>query len=88
MGRPTKAEKIAASTPINQRALLTRSMAADYLSLSVPTLKSYEDSGDLKGIPIGTGKEKRYRRSDLDDLIDRVAERRTNQDKVKESFRR
>jgi hypothetical protein len=83
MSKQTKAEKQAASAPINQRALLTRRMAADYLSIGLPLFDQYRASGDIKGIPIASGKEERYRRSDLDDLIEAMASRSTNIDRVK-----
>ena len=69
--------------PINQRALLTRKDAAAYLSISYTTFLAYEASGDVKGIKIGTGKEKRYRRSDLDTLIDKMEQGETNIDRTK-----
>ncbi|QDT07966.1 hypothetical protein K227x_63960 [Rubripirellula lacrimiformis] len=79
----TKAERIAAATPINQRALLTRPMACDYLSVSLNTFKGYESVKDIVGIPIGTGVEKRYRRCDLDDLIEAMATQSTKLDRLK-----
>ena len=69
--------------PINQRALLTRKDAAAYLSISYTTFLAYEASGDVKGIKIGTGKEKRYRRSDLDTLIHKMEQGETNIDRTK-----
>lgn len=83
MARTTTADRVARATPINQRVLLTRQMAADYLSISVTTFRQFEASGDLKGIPIGAGKEKRYRRSDLDELVEKIADQTTNIDKAK-----
>lgn len=59
-------------TPVDERLLLTRQMAADYLSISLTTFKTFELSGDVKGFPFGSGKEKRYRRTDLDQLADRI----------------
>lgn len=79
----TKAERIAERTPINQRALLNRAMAADYLSVSETFFRSLESSKDVQGIPIGTGKERRYRRADLDELIEKMAAGQLNIDKVK-----
>jgi hypothetical protein len=83
MSRQTKADRIASSAPINHRALLTRKMAADYLSIGLPLFDQYQASGDIKGIPIASGKEKRYRRSDLDELIEAMAAGTTNIDRVK-----
>jgi hypothetical protein len=83
MSKQTKAERMASSAPINQRALLTRKMAADYLSIGLPLFDQYQASGDIKGIPIASGKEKRYRRSDLDDLIEAIADQSTNIDRTK-----
>lgn len=83
MNKRTKAERIAASAPINQRALLTRAMAADYLSIGQSMFRAFEASGDIVGLPIGTGKEKRYRRMDLDALIEAIADGNTKIDQVK-----
>ena len=43
----------------------------------------FESMGDIKGIPIGTGRELRFRRRDLDALIDAMAERNTKLDQRK-----
>jgi hypothetical protein len=83
MVRTTVADRLARAAPINQRALLSRQMAADYLSIGNTMFRQFEASGDIKGIEIGSGKEKRYRRSDLDDLVERIADKTTNIDKVK-----
>jgi excisionase family DNA binding protein len=69
--------------PINQRALLTRRDAAAYLSVSYTLFRSFEASGDIKGIKIGTGRESRYRRSDLDEFIERLAAGELNIDRTK-----
>ena len=74
-----------AATPINERALLTRQMAADYMSISYDLFIRYERSGDIKGMAISSGREKRYRRRDVDALIDAVAEGTTNIDKAKKA---
>ncbi len=71
------------SVPFNQRALLGRRDAADYLSISYTMFKAFEASGDIKGIKIGTGRECRYRRSDLDNLIDRLELQDTQVDRTK-----
>jgi excisionase family DNA binding protein len=70
-------------TPINQRAALTREMACDYLSIGRSTFRTYESSGDIKGFAIGNGREKRFKRTDLDDLIERIAAQDTNIDRAK-----
>ncbi|TWU22491.1 Helix-turn-helix domain protein [Novipirellula galeiformis] len=79
----TKAERIARATPIDQRLWLTRRMAADYLSVSNDTIIRFESTGDLKGIPIGSGREKRYKRVDLEELAERIEAQQTNIDRVK-----
>lgn len=85
MGKLTKAQRVAASAPIDQRALLTRRMACDYLSLSATSFTSYEKTKDIVGIPIGSGAEKRYRRRDLDSLIEAMASQSTRLDQLKSS---
>lgn len=87
MRKATKAERIASATPIDQRALLTRQMSCDYLSVSEGTFKSYESMGDIKGIPIASGLRLRFRRSDLDALIDAMANQSTNFDRKKQPCR-
>ena len=69
--------------PINERAVLTRAMACDYLSIGKSLFRSYEASGDVKGFAIGSGREMRFRRADLDDLIERIASGETNIDRTK-----
>lgn len=81
----TRAKQV---TPINERAALTRAMACDYLSIGKSTLRSYECSGDIKGFAIGAGREVRFKRSDLDDLIERIADQDTNIDRAKRSATR
>ena len=66
------------TVPFNQRALLNRRDAAEYLSVSYNTFRTFEASGDIKGIKFGSGRESRYRRSDLDSLIDRLESGDTN----------
>lgn len=83
----TQSDRIAQMTPINQRALLTRRMAADYLSIGLTKFKSFECSGDITGMKIGAGREWRFRRADLDDLIERIATNTTNQDRMKRGQR-
>lgn len=85
MSKQTKAAKRAASAPINERALLTRRMACDYLSMGGDAFRAYESMGDITGIPFGSGRELRFRRSELDDLIDRMADQTTNLDRKKQS---
>lgn len=73
------------SAPINERAVLTRAMACDYLSIGKSLFRAYECSGDVKGFAIGSGREMRFRRADLDDLIQRIADQDTNIDRAKRS---
>jgi hypothetical protein len=74
------------ATPINERAVLTRAMACDYLSIGKSLFRAYESSGDIKGFAIGSGREMRFRRGDLDDLVERIAQQDTNIDRMKRSY--
>jgi hypothetical protein len=71
--------------PINERALLTRPMAMDYLSIGRDLFDQYERHGDIVGIPIGKGTERRYRKSHLDALVDSMERQDTKVDRLKRS---
>lgn len=67
-------------TPINERSLLNAQEAADYLSVSANTLRDWFKDGELERVPIGESKF-RYRRLDLENLIDRLVAGETNTQK-------
>jgi excisionase family DNA binding protein len=67
----TKADRIAKGRPINERALLTKQDAADYLSVSLSTFKRFVTNRDIK--PIHVVSRAMFRRTDLDELIDKLA---------------
>ncbi len=69
--------------PINERALLTRKMAAAYLSISESRLDQYRLSGDIDAIKMG-GRSVRFRRVELDELIEKIASGETHVDRMKE----
>lgn len=54
-------------------ALMTRELAAYYLSVSTRELDEMRNRGEL--IAHGTGKRVKYKRSELDRYVDRLAER-------------
>lgn len=58
------------SAPINERALLTKQQAADYLSVSLTRVKQWIANGDIR--PTRIGSSVRLRRERLDELIDRI----------------
>lgn len=43
--------------------------AAEILNVNTETLRRWDNSGKLKAIKIGTGKHRRYKRTDIDKLI-------------------
>lgn len=69
--KETKADRIAKGRPINERALLTRQDSADYLSVSLSTFKRFIANKDIK--PIHVVSRAMFRRTDLDELIDKLA---------------
>lgn len=68
-------------TPINERALLTVNDATDYLSISRTRLDEYRACGDIKPIELGS-RNLRYRRRDLDELIEKIASKDTHFDRM------
>ncbi len=81
MAKQTKAERIASGRPINERALLKTGDACDYLSISRSLLDQFRAGGDIKAVPVGN-RSLRYRRLDLDDLIEKMANRDTHLDRM------
>lgn len=67
--------------PINERAILTKKMAAAYLSISESRLDQYRASKDVKAIEFGS-RNLRYRRTELDALIDRIENKETHFEKM------
>jgi excisionase family DNA binding protein len=67
---PTKSDRIAKGRPINERALLTKQDSADYLSVSLTTFKQFISNRDIRPIHVGT--RAMFRRTDLDELIDKL----------------
>lgn len=59
-------------------------MALDYLSIGRDLFDQYEKHGDITGIPIGKGSERRYRKSHLDELIDAMEQQATKVDQLKQ----
>ncbi len=78
MGRPSKEP---ARIPINERSLLTRKMAAAYLSISESRLDEYRAAGDVKVVELGT-RNIRYRRRELENLIDKIEQKQTHFDRM------
>lgn len=82
MPAQSKSALAAAGRPINERALLTESDAADYLSITRRTLYGYRTAGDITPICLGN-RNLRYRRRDLDELIDKIEAGETHLERMK-----
>lgn len=54
-------------------ALMTRELAAYYISASLRELDGLRETRDIT--PVGEGKRVKYRKSDLDAYVERVKER-------------
>lgn len=67
--KKTKSERKATGAPINERGLLTKSQAADYLSIGVSSLDRLISVGEIVPIRLGDNSP-RIKRLDLDDWIE------------------
>lgn len=67
---------------LDERFWLRRLDVCDYLSIGLNTLLPFIEFGDLRGVPIGTGNECRFRRSDVEQLAEAIAEGTTKYQKT------
>jgi len=58
-------------------ALMTKGEVAKYLNVNLATVRKLVKSGHLKEFGIG-GTLRRYRRKDVDEMIDNLSKRRTD----------
>lgn len=86
MGRPseTKAAEIAKAMPANERYLLTRKVAAEYLGISTDAIYEHEVNGDIGSARYGKGKNAKclYRRKDVEQLGEMIFGGRTFLDRM------
>ena len=72
----SKSARIAASRGINERALLDKQMAADYLAVSLRTFSRMAQSSDFPKPILVHNNMERFRRLDLDRYIEQLPQSR------------